>query len=62
LTENDCFLQDRKKKNPQKIFKKGIDLKNRQICFHIAGYQGTNNISVLDMVHYIPFSRLKAAA
>jgi hypothetical protein len=36
--------------------------KNWQICFHIAGYQGTDNISVLDLVHYMPVSRLKAAA
>ncbi len=56
------FSPRQKKKNPKKSFKKGIDLKNGQICFHIAGYQGTHNISVLDLVHYIPFSRLKAAA
>ena len=56
------FSPRQKKKNPQKSVKKGIDLKNGQICFHIAGYQGTHNISVLDLVHYIPFSRLKAAA
>jgi hypothetical protein len=56
------FSPRQKKKNPQKSVKKGIDLKNGQICFHIAGYQGTDNISVLDLVHYIPFSRLKAAA
>ena len=56
------FSPRQKKKNPQKSVKKGIDLKNGQICFHIAGYKGTHNISVLDLVHYIPFSRLKAAA
>jgi hypothetical protein len=56
------FAPRQKKKYPQKSFKKGIDLKNGQICFHIAGYQGTHNISVLDLVHYIPFSWLKAAA
>jgi hypothetical protein len=56
------FSPRQKKKNTKKRFKKGIDLKNGQICFHIAGYQGTHNISVLDLVHYIPFSRLKAAA
>jgi hypothetical protein len=56
------FSPRQKKKIPQKSVKKGIDLKNGQICFHIAGYQGTHNISVLDLVHYIPFSRLKAAA
>ena len=55
------FSPRQKKKNTKKRFKKGIDLKNGQICFHIAGYQGTHNISVLDLVH-IPFSRLKAAA
>ncbi len=56
------FSPRQKKKNSQKSVKQGIDLKNGQICFHIAGCQGTHNISVLDLVHYIPFSRLKAAA
>jgi hypothetical protein len=56
------FSPRQKKKNPLKSVKIGIDLKNGQICFHIAGYQGTHNISVLDLVHYILFSRLKAAA
>ena len=56
------FSPRQKKKNPKKSFKKRIDLKNGQIFFHIAGYQGTTNISVLHLVHYIPFSRLKAAA
>jgi hypothetical protein len=56
------FSLRQKNKNPKKCFKKRIDLKNGQICFHIAGYQGTHNISVLDLVHCIPFSRLKAAS
>jgi hypothetical protein len=56
------FSPRQKKKNSQKSVKKGIDLKSGQICFHIADYQETHNISVLDLVHYIPFSRLKAAA
>jgi hypothetical protein len=51
-----------KKKTQQKSLKKGINLKNGQLNFRIVGYQGTHNISVLDLVHYIPFSRLKAAA
>jgi hypothetical protein len=56
------FSPRQKKKNFQKSVKKEIDLKNGQICFQIAGYQGTHNISVLDLEHYIPFSRIKAAA
>ena len=51
-----------KKKTQQKSLKKGINLTNGQLNFRIVGYQGTHNISVLDLVHYIPFSRLKAAA
>ncbi len=51
-----------KKKTQHKSLKKGINLKNGQLNFCIVGYQGTHNISVLDLVHYIPFSRLKAAA
>jgi hypothetical protein len=51
-----------KKKTQQKSLNKGINLKNGQLNFRIVGYQGTHNISVLDLVHYIPFSRLKAAA
>ena len=51
-----------KKKTQHKSLNKGINLKNGQLNFRIVGYQGTHNISVLDLVHYIPFSRLKAAA
>ena len=51
-----------KKKTPQKSIKKRINNKNGQINFHIVGYQGTHNISFSDLAHYIPFSRLKAAA
>ena len=51
-----------KKKTQQKSLKKGINLTNGQLNFRIVGYQGTQNISVLDLVHYIPVSRLKAAA
>ena len=47
------FSPKHKEKNPMKSAKKGIYLKNGQICFNIAGYQETHNISVLDLVHYI---------
>ena len=56
------FSPRQKKKTQHKSLKKGINLKNGQLNFRIVGYQGTHNISVLDLVHYIPFSRLKAAA
>ena len=56
------FSPRQKKKTQQKSLKKGINLTNGQLNFRIVGYQGTHNISVLDLVHYIPFSRLKAAA
>ena len=66
LFEGDRELFDsprqKKKTQQQKSLKKGINLKNGQLNFRIVGYQGTHNISVLDLVHYIPFSRLKAAA
>jgi hypothetical protein len=65
LFEDDRELFDsprQKKKTQQKSLKKGINLTNGQLNFRIVGYQGTHNISVLDLVHYIPFSRLKAAA
>jgi hypothetical protein len=65
LFEGDRELFDsprQKKKTQQKSLKKGINLTNGQLNFRIVGYQGTHNISVLDLVHYIPFSRLKAAA
>jgi hypothetical protein len=61
--DRELFLSPRqKKKTQQKSLKKGINLTNGQLNFRIVGYQGTHNISVLDLVHYIPFSRLKAAA
>ncbi len=62
-SDRELFYSPRQKKKTQhKSLKKGINLKNGQINFCIVGYQGTHNISVLDLVHYIPFSRLKAAA
>ena len=62
--DRELFDSPRQKKKTQqhKSLKKGINLKNGQLNFRIVGYQGTHNISVLDLVHYIPFSRLKAAA
>ena len=61
--DRELFLSPRQKKKTQhKSLKKGINLKNGQLNFCIVGYQGTHNISVFDLVHYIPFSRLKAAA
>ena len=62
--DRELFDSPRQKKKTQqhKSLKKGINLKNGQLNFCIVGYQGTHNISVLDLVHYIPFSRLKAAA
>jgi hypothetical protein len=61
--DRELFYSPRQKKKTQhKSLKKGINLKNGQLNFCIVGYQGTHNISVLDLVHYIPFSRLKAAA
>jgi hypothetical protein len=44
-TEREKSHEECQKRN---IFKKG------QICFNTAGYQETHNISVLDLVHYIP--------
>jgi hypothetical protein len=50
VTENYFILQDRKRRHNIRVSKKEV------------GYQGTHNISVLGLIHYIPFSRLKAAA
>jgi hypothetical protein len=62
-SDRELFYSPRQKKKTQhKSLKKGMNLKNGQINFLIVGYQGTHNISVLDLVNYIPFSRLKAAA
>ena len=62
-SDRELFFSPRQKKKTQhKSLKKGINLKNGQLNFRIVGYQGTHNISVLDLVHYIQFSRLKAAA
>ena len=57
-SDKELFFSPRQKKKTQhKSLKKGINLKNGQLNFRIVGYQGTHNISVLDLVHYIPFSR-----
>jgi hypothetical protein len=63
VSDRELFFSPRQKKKTQhKSLKKERNKKSGQINFHIVGYQGTHNISVLDLVHYIPFSRLKAAA
>ena len=54
-SDRELFFSPRQKKKTQ-------NLKSGQLIFRIVGYQGTHDISVLDLVHYIPFSRLKAAA
>jgi len=56
------FFPRQKNKTNFKSVKKALNIKNGQISFHIVGYPGIQNISASDLVHYIPFSRLKAAA
>jgi hypothetical protein len=62
-SDRKSFISPRlKKKTLKKSVKKRINLKNGKTNFCIVGYQGTHNISNSHLVHYIPFSRLIAAA
>jgi hypothetical protein len=46
----------------KQVSKKKFQVKNGHIVFHIAGYPGVQSIHISDIIHCIPFAKLKVAA
>jgi ubiquinone/menaquinone biosynthesis C-methylase UbiE len=42
--------------------KKKLQVKNGHVVVHIAGYPGDQSIHISDLIHCIPFAKLKVAA
>jgi len=42
--------------------KKKLQVKNGHVVVHIAGYPGVQSINISDLIHCIPFAKLKVAA
>jgi hypothetical protein len=46
----------------KQVSKKKLQVKNGHVVFHIAGYPGVQSIHISDIIHCIPFAKLKVAA
>ncbi len=59
---NNTLLSLKRKYINKKVSKKKFQVKNGHIVFHIAGYPGVQSINISDLIHCIPFAKLKVAA
>jgi hypothetical protein len=59
---NNTLLSLKQKYINKKVSKKKFQVKNGHIVFHIAGYPGVQSINISDLIHCIPFAKLKVAA
>jgi len=59
--EDKAFLSFQRKYKNKNVFKKKFQVKNRQIAFHIVGYPGVQIINISELIHFIPFAKLKVA-
>lgn len=60
--EDKAFLSFQRKYKNKKVSQKKFQVKNGQIAFHIAGYPGVQIINISELIHFIPFAKLKVAA
>jgi hypothetical protein len=59
---NNTFLSLKRKYINKQVSKKKFQVKNGHIVVHIAGYPGVQSIHISDIIHCIPFAKLKVAA
>jgi hypothetical protein len=59
---NNTLLSLKEKYINKQVSKKKFQVKNRHIEIHIAGYPGVQSINISDLIHCIPFAKLKVAA
>ena len=59
---NNTLLSLKGKYINKQVSKKKFQVKNGHIVFHIAGYPGVQSIHISDIIHCIPFAKLKVAA
>ena len=59
---NNTFLSLNGKYINKQVSKKKFQVKNGHIVVHIAGYPGVQSIHISDIIHCIPFAKLKVAA
>ncbi len=59
---NNTFLSLKGKYINKQVSKKKFQVKNGHIVVHIAGYPGVQSIHISDIIHCIPFAKLKVAA
>ena len=56
---NNILLSLKQKYINKKGSKKKFQVKNGHIVVHIAGYPGVQSINISDLIHCIPFAKLK---
>ena len=59
---NNTLLSLKQKYINKQVSKKKFQVKNGHIVVHIAGYPGVQSIHISDIIHCIPFAKLKVAA
>jgi|LakMenE01Jun11ns_1017448.scaffolds.fasta_scaffold8701997_1 hypothetical protein len=59
---NNTLLSLKQKYINKKGSKKKFQVKNGHIVVHIAGYPGVQSINISELIHCIPFAKLKVAA
>jgi hypothetical protein len=59
---NNTLLSLKGKYINKQVSKKKFQVKNGHIVVHIAGYPGVQSIHISDIIHCIPFAKLKVAA
>jgi hypothetical protein len=58
---NNTLLSLKQKYINKQVSKKKFQVKNVHIVVHIAGYPGVQSINISDLIHCIPFAKLKVA-
>jgi hypothetical protein len=59
---NNTLLSLKQKYINKQVSKKKFQVKNGHIVVHIAGYPGVQSINISELIHCIPFAKLKVAA